>query len=95
MLFWIPSHSKYSLLLLPIPIHDHRHLPAPHSPRLPREQKAPARPHRQDVQIVQEFRAKLRLTEELISKLAFNLREIHGLREIQGRIWRKTKTKAK
>lgn len=32
-----------------------------------------------DTQIVQEFRSKLRVAEEMVSKLAFNLREIQGL----------------
>jgi hypothetical protein len=31
-------------------------------------------------QILQEFRNKLRQTEDLISKLAFNLREIQGMK---------------
>jgi hypothetical protein len=35
---------------------------------------------KRDLQIVTEFRNKLRLTEDLIAKLAFSLREIQGLR---------------
>jgi hypothetical protein len=31
-----------------------------------------------DLQIVQEFRAQLRVAEDLVAKLAFNLREISG-----------------
>ena len=34
----------------------------------------------QDMQVVQEFRSKLRSAEDLISKLAFSLREIQGVR---------------
>lgn len=66
--------SRASRILLPRPAHDRRKLPAiriNHSTRISRAQ---------DSQIVQEFRSKLKVAEDLISKLAFSLREIQGMR---------------
>lgn len=82
MSIWHPARKKINLL--PMPLHDQRLLPAL---RLPNgafySQK-----RRPDVQIVHEFRAKLRMAEDLISKLAYNLREIQGM-------WRKPKTESR
>lgn len=76
----IPVRKKNSLL--PLPSHDQRLLPAL---RLPAGPLTSQRRRRPDVQIVHEFRAKLRMAEDLISKLAYNLREIQGM-------WRKPKS---
>ena len=80
------THSNSRTLLLALPKHDQSLLPAPR--RLARP-LAPARALRfirsvvdrgQDMQVVNEFRNKLRLAEDLISKLAYSLREIQGTR---------------
>jgi hypothetical protein len=69
---WAKTHSK--IFLLPLPVHNQNRLPVPY-----RGGKMLLKATK-DTQIVQEFRSKLRRAEELISKLAFNLREIQGLR---------------
>jgi hypothetical protein len=61
-----------SYFLLPPPQHDEIHLPVPFRPR-------PAA-YRRDTQIVREFREKLQLAEEMISKLAFSLSEIQNMK---------------
>ena len=52
------------------------HLPVPFVPTPLRTRRE--RSH--DTQIVNEFRAKLQLAEEMISKLAFSLSEIQGMK---------------
>jgi hypothetical protein len=82
---WAKSHSKS--FLLPLPVHDQNLLPVPYrgggmllSESVGRRLRSMMNA-RKNTQIVQEFRSKLRQAEELVSKLAFNLREIQGLRQ--------------
>lgn len=84
---WVRMRPK--MFLLPLPAHDRKLLPSlrgigfisSRTGSSPKTQRP--KDKRADTQMVQEFRAKLRLAEEMISKLAFNLREIQGA-------WRKT-----
>ena len=52
------------------------HLPVPFTPKPFRSRREKSH----DSQIVKEFRAKLQLAEEMISKLAFSLNEIQGMK---------------
>lgn len=85
MAAWIPYNRR--VLLLNLPKRDRSRLPV-------RQNETPAsfsdRARRffrsitdrsEDMQIVAEFRNKLRTAEDLIAKLAYNLREIQGMRE--------------
>jgi hypothetical protein len=97
---WNPLRKKAQKLQLAYPHHDLNLLPVPISvsgrrslsfPSLGRQASDLFRSvieKRKDSQVVAEFRNKLRQTEDLISKLAFSLREIQGAR-------RKPKTKPK
>lgn len=80
------THLNNRLLFLGIPKHDETHLPVPTSP--PQSPSLSSRAmrllrsiadHKENMRIVFEFRDKLRTTEELISKLAYSLREIQGV----------------
>lgn len=73
------------MLLLALPKHDQSHLPVPtfnnRTPAVPtrtRRLLQAIADHKETMRIVFEFRSKLRTTEELISKLAYCLREIQG-----------------
>lgn len=79
MSIWTPMRKR--TFLLPLPNHDQRLLPAIR-PNMRRTGRSLPRP---DLQIVQEFRAKLKIAEDLISKLAYNLQEIQDF-------WRKPKS---
>lgn len=76
--FHFPFGFRSALRLLPSPDQERRQ-----SLKLQLFTRA-AKAARADVQILQEFRAKMRQAEELISKLTFNLREIQDS-------WRKPK----
>jgi hypothetical protein len=91
---WNPLHKKQ--LLLAFPDHDLNLLPVPVSFTLSSGRRSPGAASfgrqashvfrsviekRKDLQVVTEFRNKLRQTEDLISKLAFSLREIQGARK--------------
>jgi hypothetical protein len=71
--------NEFKFRLLPSPQHDERLLPA--LQRTAGGTLASLRAAASSQQIVQEFRWKMRVAEELITKLAFSLREIQGLRE--------------
>ena len=76
-----------NFLLLTLPVHDQNRLPVPRraSARLLTSSRA-AHAFRtmlernRDNQVVTEFRTKMRVAEDLISKLAFSLKEIQGAR---------------
>src|SRR4051794_33017886 len=76
-----------NMMLLPLPVHDQNHLPVPRrsTGRLLTSSRA-ARAFRsvlesrRNTQVVNEFRSKMRVAEDLISKLAFSLKEIQGAR---------------
>lgn len=73
------------MLLLTLPRHDRSLLPVPRRSRLltPRTAARAFRSvleTRKNVQIMNEFRSKMRLAEDLISKLAFSLNEIQHAR---------------
>lgn len=80
---WNPYRSKP--LLLSFPHHDRSLLPVPR--RMTRKHSLSESLFRslqdtkRDLQVVNEFRQKLRVAEDLISKLAFSLREIQGARK--------------
>jgi len=80
------SQLNNRLLFLGIPKHDETHLPVPASSaqspaslstRAMRLIRSIAE-RKENMRIVFEFRDKLRTAEELISKLAYSLREIQG-----------------
>lgn len=74
-----------SYFLLPPPTHDESHLPVPFRSQPVPYQRILRRTLRTDrlpdTQIVSEFRAKLQLAEEMISKLAFSLSEIQNMKK--------------
>lgn len=74
-------YSATQQLQLVVPQHDQQHLPVPVTGRRNTSRAPAARlAARTSHQIVTEFRAKMKAAEDLISKLAFSLREIQGLR---------------
>ena len=78
MSYWTLNSFKWPRTnLLPSPRHDQSHLPVPFA-RARRLRSSLDKC--KDVQIVSEFRSKLRTAEEMISKLAFSLKEIQGMR---------------
>jgi hypothetical protein len=66
--------------LLPQPLHNGRLLPVLRVPRAAEKKLGLLRQARREAQnqIVAEFRSKLRLAEDLMSKLNYNLREIQA-----------------
>lgn len=78
-------YSATQPLQLIVPQHDNRCLPVPMGGRrAPSGRVSSARlAARTSLQVVAEFRNKMKMAEELISKLAFSLREIQGLRRRQ------------
>ncbi len=75
MSFW-PQTRKQRLLTTPH--HDGTLLPVARNSTSKRSFKTFFQKSK-DTQVVTEFRSKLKLAEDLISKLAFSLREIQGM----------------
>jgi hypothetical protein len=63
---WI--HTRAGKFLLAHPIHDDNHLPV----RIKTSGL-------QNLQVVNEFRSKLRMAEEMMAKFSYSLREIQGM----------------
>ncbi len=72
-------YSTTQQMKLVTPAQDQDRLPAPRR-QLSRFQAA-RKAARTSLQVVSEFRSKMRMAEELIAKLAFSLREIQGSRK--------------
>ena len=94
MSFWTPRSAKNSGksspggvlrphrrqdYLLVSRVYDETRLPVPYM-RTHRLRSSLAKCR--DVEIVTEFRSKMRAAEEMISKLAFSLKEIQGMRKM-------------
>jgi hypothetical protein len=79
-------YSATPQMKLVIPEHEQNRHPAPRHPaphRQSSQYQAARKAARTSLQVINEFRSKMRVAEEMITKLTFSLREIQGLRKRQ------------